>query len=259
MKRYLAHLLADLETAARLAPESSSYVFRSPFSDDDDDTRTDGLYVRFVRLSDLFNLPPDAFPPVDRLTKAQVTDVLKALESLWRAWRISWECPSRVTARRRYTLMVEWMYRETVRYHHDFGAEIDFCCHRAQGICPLGDTDNCFCKEVEDTAQFEVESWEEYHRQQMEETQSTPVQEFYEWLRQDEEPSEFDWDYDEERDRWRKFAVEEDLMAWLYFYRPDMTAEPQGDEPEPSPEDFDDFEWDDFQGGYRDDDFPLPF
>ena len=127
MKRYLAHLLADLETAVRHAPEPSSYAFRSPFRDDDDDTRTDGLHVRYVRLCDLFGLQSDAFPPVERLTKAQVTDVLNTLEKLWRAWHITWNCPSRLTARPRYTLMVEWMYRETVSYHPDFGAEIDFC------------------------------------------------------------------------------------------------------------------------------------
>lgn len=258
MKRYLAQLLADLETAARLAPEPSSYAFRMPFrDDDDDDTRSDGLHVRHVRMSDLFGLQPDIFPPVERLTKAQVTDLLNALENLWRSWRVSWECPSRLTARRRYTLMVEWMYRETVAYHHDFGAEIDFCCYREQGGCPMGGGENCYCKEIDDIAQSSVDAWEEYHRSQMEEPKLSPVQEFYNWLRQDE-PSEFDWDIDEENETWRKFVAEEDVMAWLYFYRPDVNAELQGDDPEPSPEDFDDFDWDDYQDD-RDDDFPLPF
>lgn len=257
MKRYLAHLLADLEAAARLAPEPSSYAFRSPFRDDDDDTRTDGLHVRYTRLCDLFGLTPDAFPPVERLTKAQVTDLLNALENLWRSWHIHWECPVRLTARRRYTVMVDWMYSETVRYHHDFGAEIDFCCHRAQGICPFGEGGNCFCQEVDDIARQEVDRWESSHAEQVEDEKPSPVQEFYAWLRQDE-PSEFDWDMDEECETWRQFMADEDTMAWLYFYRPDMNAELQGDEPAPSAEDFDDFDWND---GYdfRDDDYPLPF
>ncbi len=256
MKRYLAHLLADLETAVRHAPEPSSYAFRSPFRDDDD-TRTDGLHVRYVRLCDLFGLQPDAFPPVERLTKTHVTDLLNALEKLWRAWHITWNCPSRLTARPRYTLMVEWMYRETVSYHPDFGAEIDFCCYREQGICPMGNAGNCFCKEVEDIARQDVEAWEEFHREQTKESEPSPVQEFYNWLRADE-PSEFDWDLDEEQEAWKKFTADEDAMAWLYFYRPDMNAELQGDEPEPSPEDFDDFDWMD-DSDYLDDDFPLPF
>lgn len=257
MKRYLAHLLADLETAARLAPEPSSYAFRSPFRDDDDDARTDGLHVRYVRLSELFGIQPDAFPPVERLTKAQVTDVLNALEKLWRAWHISWNCPSRLTARRRYTTMVEWMYGETVRYHHDFGADIDFCCHQKQGICPFGEGNVCSCKEDEMLGRHDVDIWEEYERETSVAPQPSPVQELYDWLRQDA-PDEFDWDFDEGRERWQRFVTEEDEMAWLYFYRPDMGVEIHGDEPEPSPEDFDDFDWKN-DGDYLDDDFPLPF
>lgn len=256
MKRYLAQLLADLETAARHAPEPSSYAFRSPFPEDDDDTRTDGLHVRYVRLCELFELSPDAFPPVERLTKVQVSDLLSAVERLWRAWRISWECPSRLSARRRYTTMVEWMYRESVRYHHDFGAEIDFCCYRAQGVCPFGDNGNCFCKEVEDSVNHDVEIWEEYQREQMESARLSPVEEFNEWIR-DDDPCEFEWDFDEDRDRWRRFVADDDAMAWLYFYRPDMNAELQGDDPEPSPEDFDDFEWNNKND--MDEDFSLPF
>lgn len=258
MKRYLAHLLADLETAARHAPEPSSYAFRSPFRDDDDgDTRTDGLHVRYVQLSDLFGLQPDAFPPVERLTKSQVTEVLNALEKLWRAWRVSWSCPSRLTARRRYTIMVEWMYRETVRYHHDFGAEIDFCSHREQGICPFGSTEKCFCKEVEAVDRFEMETWDEYYGDTLESTKISPLQELNEWLHEDD-PNEFEWDFDEGHDRWQQFMGDEDAMAWLFFYRPEMSAEAHGDEPQHSPEDFDDFDWD--NGDYFDEsDFPLPF
>lgn len=256
MKRYLVQLLADLETAARHAPEPSSYAFRSPFPEEDDDTRTDGMHVRYVRLFELFDLAPNAFPPVERLTKAQVSDLLSAMERLWRAWRISWECPSRLSARRRYTTMVEWMYRESVRYHHDFGAEIDFCCYRQEGICPFGDVGNCFCKEVEDSVSHDVQIWEEYQREQMESAKLSPVEEFNEWIR-DDDPCEFEWDFDEDRDRWRRFVADDDAMAWLYFYRPDMNAELQGDDPEPSPEDFDDFDWN--SKNDMDEDFSLPF
>ena len=256
MKRYLTHLLTDLESAARHAPEPSSYAFRSPFREDnEDDTRTDGLHVRYVQLSELFGLQPEAFPPVDRLTKVQVAELLHAIENLWRAWRISWDCPARLTARPRYTLMVEWMYREQVRYHHDFGAEIDFCCRREEGICPMGNSGSCFCKEVEESARHDVQIWEEYHRQEQDPASISPVQEFYQWLRADE-PVEFDWDVDEDRMTWQRFAAEEDAMAWLYFYRPDVNAELQGDEPEPSAEDFDDFDWDDGNLD-RDDEFPF--
>jgi len=256
MKRYLAQLLADLEAATRLAPGPGSFAYRSPFPEDEDDQRFQGMHARYVRLCELFGLAPHAFPPVERLTKVQVKDLLTAIETLWRAWRISWECPARVSARQRYTLMVDWMYRETVRYHHDLGAEIDFCCYREQGKCPLGENGACQCREIEDAARHDVETWEEFHREQQESARISPVDEFYRWLRQDE-PSDFEWDYDEGRDRWRQFFAEEDLHAWLYFYRPDANTELPREEQEPAPDDFDDFDWDDPRG--YDDDITLPF
>ncbi len=60
--------------------------------------------------------------------------------------------------------------------------------------------------------------------EQQESPRVSPVDEFYEWLRQDE-PSAFEWDCDEGGDRWREFLAEEDLHAWLYFYRPDANAD----------------------------------
>ena len=255
MKRYLAQLLADLETATRLAPGPSSYAFRSPFSEEEDEQRIESVHAPYVRLCDLFGLAPDAFPPVERLTKAYVTDLLTAIENLWRAWRISYECPPSLTARRRYTLMVDWMYRETVRYHHDFGAEVDFCCYRHQGICPFGENGGCHCQENEDVMRRDVETWEEFRDEQIDASHISPVNQFYDWLRQDE-PSEYEWDFDEDRDRWRQFIGEEDTHAWLYFYRPDVNADLQSDEREPSSDDFEDFDWDskdDF------DDLSLPF
>ncbi|MEZ4966392.1 MAG: hypothetical protein R2791_14215 [Saprospiraceae bacterium] len=253
MKRYLAQLLADLETAARGAPEPSSYAsFRAPVHDDEQ--HREDLHTRYVRLSELFGLPSHAFPPVERLTKPQVGDLLTAIERLWRAWRISWDCPARLTARRRYALMVDWMYHQKVLYHHDFGAEIDFCCDRAIGICPFGDQAQCYCQELEDAARHDVDIWEEYHQGQQG-IQSTPVEEFYEWLHRDN-PDEYEWDFDEARDRWRQFTAD-DSDEWLYFYRPDVGATLQGDDPEPQPGDFDDFDWDD--SGHYDDDITLPF
>lgn len=258
MKRYLAHLLADIETAARCAPEPSSYAFRSPFRDEDEEEpRNEALHVRYVRLNELFGLPADAFPPVDRLTKLQVAELLDAVEKLWRAWRVRWDCPDRLTARPRYTLMVDWMYHETISYHHDFGAEIDFCQRRTEGICPMGNGGNCFCQEVEDMARHDAEVWEEYHRMEQEPEKSSPVEDLYNWLRADQ-PDAFDWEMDDDRQTWQQFAAEEDALAWLYFYRPDVHAELQGEEPEPSPEDFDDFEWDD-RNRDRDDDYTMPF
>ena len=50
---------------------------------------------------------------------------------------------------------------------------------------------------------------------------------------------------------------DDDTLAWLYFYDPKRGLELADEEPEPSPEDFDDFEW---HNDDDDDDFgDLPF
>lgn len=254
MQRYLNQLLADLETATRHAPDASTYRFVSHFRDDDDESSR-VLQSKFVRLCDLFGLAPDVFPPVERLTKSQVTSLLTAIENLWRAWHISWECPSRLTARRRYTIMVERMSRDTVRYNYDYGAEIDFCDRRAEGQCPFDDQSQCFCKELE-AATRAAENWEPTNWDDDEmlaaESAESPAQALHRWLHDDDEFAP--WDVDEDRERWRQFVAEEEMLAWLYFYQPQRD---EADEPEISPEDFDDFEWG--SSSAYDDDFDLPF
>lgn len=250
MQRYLNQLLADLETATRHAPEASSYRFVSRFRDDDDDDFGSVLRAQLVRLTDLFGLAPDVFPPVERLTKAQVASLLTAIENLWQAWRISWECPPRLTARRRYAIMVERMTTETVPYSYDLGAEINFCDHRAEGQCPFSDPELCWCKALDEAAlhrEFDMDELDASDK-----AEESPSEALNRWLRGDEDFAP--WDYDEDRARWQQFVAEEDMMAWLYFYQP-QRAEDAGEEPEPSPEDFEDFEW----GNPYDDDFDLPF
>ncbi|TNE56530.1 MAG: hypothetical protein EP344_12320, partial [Bacteroidetes bacterium] len=126
MQRYLNHLLADLETATRNAPVASSYRFLSPFEEDDDPDMTT-YQVRYLRLHEIFDLEAGVFPPSERLTKTQLTILLSAIEKLWRAWSIQWDCPPRLTARRRYKIMIERMERDTVRYSYEFGTRINFC------------------------------------------------------------------------------------------------------------------------------------
>jgi hypothetical protein len=269
MQRYLIQLMADLENATRLAPVANSYSFlSSSFEDEEGDSGA--MYVRLLRLCDLFELSPDAFPPVERLTKVQVADVLNALEKLWRAWQISWECPPRLSARRRYSVMVEWMRREGVRYHPDRGASLDFCEHREQGGCPFGNAEKCWCAEIEASARHDLEIWEQARTEYDENGGPSlgPVDDFFNWLNADGPSSANAWDEEEEEQRWRPFMVDEDSNDWLYFYRPEMNASLLGEEPLPSPEDFDDFDWHDPEdgpsrkkrkGGAADDDFELPF
>lgn len=255
MQRYLSHLLTDLEIATRNAPATSTYRFRHPF-DEEGEREAPAYQVRYVRLCDLFNLSPGIFPPSERLTKEQVTALLMAIEALWRAWSVDWDCPPRLTARRRYIIMVERMEQEPVRYNHEFGATINFCDRRADGICPFSDHNQCWCDELDACARQDFEVWESAHDlDACAGNYNAAVEDFHRWL--DDDPSGLPpWEIDEERNRWQQFVADDDSLAWLYFYDPRRGMEMTDETPDPSPEDFDDFEWnDDDDEDYGD----LPF
>lgn len=239
MQRYLNQLLADLEAIIRTAPVSGAYAYRfRPFEDEERDNVL--FFNRQVRLVDLFNLDPHAFPPQDRLTKKQLTALLQTIENLWRAWNVAWECPPALTARRRYTIMVDYM-QQAIPWHNDYGAQIDFCAHRAEGVCPFGEGGKCWCKEAEDTAAHDVALWESYQRDQEPEIED-PVEDLNRWLAPETDEF-FPWEVDTDKERYQKFMAEEDMLSWLYFYRPDAHPEQEIEPDVPSPEDYEDFEW----------------
>ncbi len=254
MQRYLIHLLADLETATRSAPASSTYRFRHPF-DDDAERDSPAYQIRFVRMCDLFGLSPGIFPPSERLTKDQLSALLTAIETLWRAWHIRWDCPPRLTARRRYAEMVERMEQDAVPYHHEDGTEINFCDHREDGVCPFSDRSQCWCEELDACARHDLEIWEKAHElDECTGTGSSPVEELRRWLDDGEEDLP-PWEADEDRERWQQFTADDDAMAWLFFYDPRRGQALMDEIPEPSPEDFEDFEWFDEDEDYSD--FPF--
>jgi len=256
MQRYLTHLLADLETATRNAPVASSYRFRHPF-DEQEEGDTPAYHTRYVRLSDLFGLPNGIFPPSERFTKDQITALLSAIESLWRAWNVAWECPPRLTARRRYTIMVERMEQDSVRYNHELGATVDFCDRRPDGGCPFADRSQCWCEELEACARHDLEIWENAHElDEFDMRKQSPTEELRNWLGDDNPAGLPPWELDDSRERWRQFVAGDDSLTWLFFFDPNRGREMADEAPDPSPDDFDDFDWNDDD----DDDYgELPF
>jgi len=244
MQRYVAHLLSDLETATRNAPAASSYRFRHPF-DEEEERDAPAYQLRYTRLCDLFGLPTGIFPPSERLTKDHVSLLLSAIEALWRAWNIGWECPPSLTARRRYTVMVEYMEQDPVRYSHEYGSSLNFCDRRAEGICPFGENGQCWCDELDACARHDLEIWENARDfDGAAERAFSAVEDFHHWL----EGNQADlppWELDEERERWNRFVADEtrEPIAWLYFFDPRRSQEFEAEPPEPNPEDFEDFEW----------------
>jgi hypothetical protein len=253
MQRYISQLLADLETAVRNAPASSSYRFRHPLEQEESDQQYGN---QRLHLQELFGLARGIFPPVERLTKRQVTEILTVLENLWDAWFVGWDCPPSLTARRRYTLMVEYMEREQVLFHHDYGADIDFCANRAEGICPFVDHTQCWCASRE-ASKPGVDNKENNPPAVTppENTVPSPLADFDRWLGRGKHTTFMD-DNAEAEDQWRAAIIPEDTRAWLYFFDPHRGQSWLHDLTEPSADDFDDFEWKtDYDAG----EYDLPF
>lgn len=242
MKRYIAQLLTDLESATRNAPASSSYRFQHPFEEDDLDLSN--YQLRYTRLNELFGLQSGIFPPSERLTKDHLSSLLTAIENLWRAWSISWDCPPRLSARRRYTIMVERMEKDSVKYHYELGADINFCDRRADGQCPFGDHRQCWCIELDASVQHDLDILESSRDFGIEVPEhKSPLDELQQWLHQ-HKPELPPWELDDQTDNWQQLTDSDENLAWLFFYDAGHAnfSEPEAD-PEPTPEDFEDFDW----------------
>jgi hypothetical protein len=243
MQRYTTQLLTDLETAIRNAPASSNYRFRFPFSNDDEG-EDQHYQLRYIRLNELFGLPPGIFPPSERLTKTQLTALLTAIEGLWRAWAIRWDCPPRLTARRRYTVMVEMMELDPLPYNYELGATINFCARRAENQCPFSDRSQCWCDEMDACVQHDLDIFENSTEfQDIERPGKAPMEELRQWL-DDGKPELPPWEIDETPDQWKDLLQDEDSFSWLFFYDPRRNQEPVDEADQVhSPEDYEDFEW----------------
>ncbi len=255
MQRYVTQLLTDLETATRNAPASSTYRFRHPF-DNDDERDAPAYQLRYVHLNELFGLPTGIFPPSERLTKEQLTALLTAIENLWRAWTVSWDCPPRLTARRRYTVMVEILEQDSIPYNYESGAAINFCSRRGEKTCPFGDSGQCWCDELDACVQHDMDTWEDgLEFQDIAPRTSSPVEELRKWLDADK-PDLSPWEIDEQPDHWNELMHDEDNLTWLFFYDQHRNQDlDEAAEDQPSPEDYEDFDWHSEEDEFGD----LPF
>jgi hypothetical protein len=272
MQRYINQVLSDLEVATSNAPEVSAFRFVPRFMDDDDENEPI-IQTKYTRLCDLFGIGADIFPPVERLTRSQVTALLTAFEKLWTAWNISWASPLTLTARRVYTVMVEKMNTGFINYNFESGVKIDFCEDRKLGKCPFADIGECHCKVLDEIEKQEKESFSkqrvhtdwfngsmeedgEENNNFVAEINADGLLALHRWFFGDDDDVFDPWDTDESEEKWSEFVdFEEESVSWLYFFQPQIEDEYE-DEDAMSPEDFEDFEW---RNSNSIEDYDLPF
>lgn len=151
MKRYLQHLRADIEWATRQAPNPAGEKW-FPF-DFDDETGQETEALHTVRLCQLFQIQPEAFPPEHFLSDRQVQALLRSISKLWKAWNFYWEMPLSLSDRKKYKAMVRAMGVEPVRWDALNGGEVPICRFETGGYCPFEpEGSKCQCRKTEESA-----------------------------------------------------------------------------------------------------------
>ncbi|MEO1260074.1 MAG: hypothetical protein AAFZ15_14870 [Bacteroidota bacterium] len=163
MKKYLRYLLQDIDALIAEAPTPTEMV--GFFGDEEEEVST--YPTRYVKIADLIGIKSEVFPPEHLLTDNQVITLIEAISDLWSAWLLHWNMPSRLPARKQYTIMVEEMEKAPVSYHPEDGGDVHIC-HLTMGKgCPFGEDDSeCQCLNMRESMQHEFDLWEEYLRSQ---------------------------------------------------------------------------------------------
>ncbi len=164
MQKYLQYLLSDIEALIEQAPVPAASGWNDGFSDEDESL---DIPLRLVKISDLIGLPPEAFPPENRLTNLQVIELVEAIDDLWSAWLLHWEMPFNLPARQQYTAFLREMQGEPIYYHPEEGGDVHICQYTEGKPCPfLPDGSTCQCREMDETTKHDIALWEEYVRSQ---------------------------------------------------------------------------------------------
>jgi hypothetical protein len=163
MKRYLQQLHSDIELAIQQAPPPTEPGSIPNFYDEDTDFEMSTR--RPVRLCELFQIVPEAFPPEKMLSDEQLQRLLSAINNLWKAWNLFWEMPLYLSDRKKYTAMVREMGGEPIKWTPERGGEVIICRFEQGGSCPFGPENSfCFCQNIEESIQEEMAIWEEHLR-----------------------------------------------------------------------------------------------
>lgn len=163
MKKYLQQLHADIRFAAGQAPPMPESGRGSGLWDVEDEAGFSPF--RPVRLSDLFQLDPEAFPSEKLLPDEDVEKLLAALTRLWKAWKLSWEMPMYLPDRKKYTAMVREMKGDPVTWDPENGGEVPICRFEENNYCPFNPDDSyCFCRYMDETVRHDLARWEDHVR-----------------------------------------------------------------------------------------------
>ena len=148
MQNYLNYLLADMRNLAAAPLEPRKYVNDSGI--DDPDGVLDGVmeYMQAPEnsMAAIFGLRKEEFPPAEKLSDAQIDELVAAFGQLWGAFHFMFSFPKKATARTRYEFFVKYLDHKTVHATHPNAMiGIEFCDYNTEQ-CPFG-KEICSCLE----------------------------------------------------------------------------------------------------------------
>ena len=153
MERFIKQLMEDIKEAKKRIP-SKPYYEAGP--------ELEGIeYVLelennpYLKMSNLFGIEKNCFPPIEKLTNQQIDILVKEIESLWHAYSFYPVFPDNLPSKYKYKVMVD-RWEEEVQYISEGNMHIEFC-HYEPEECPFPQK-YCMCKDFpafsEDTDDF---------------------------------------------------------------------------------------------------------
>jgi hypothetical protein len=142
---YIPVLLEDLAAAKLRVPDVPKCLY--------DEFGPELSYVveweraPYRKMSELFAVPKEAFPPPEQLTDDDVQKIVDAIIDLWRAYNFDPVFPEELPARPAYRALVSYWEKE-VQFISEGTMHIEFCSYEPEE-CPFP-KEFCMCKDLPD-------------------------------------------------------------------------------------------------------------
>ena len=155
MEKYLAQLIEDLKALQRdpsepwykPSPDASAVESDLDRLDDSDDEMDFADVERYLsgdyeqKISGIFDLRPEQFPPAERLTDDQMQDLCAAYTALLSSWSIGVSIPEGIPIEVAYKTLVGTLDREAFISDTGF-VTLEFCSYDPED-CPFGQWCDC--------------------------------------------------------------------------------------------------------------------
>jgi len=130
MENYVKQLLKDLKQRHDKQPPKVDYRLLYPQYADLPDSiayLAEWEMAPQVPIEKLFGIPPQAFPPVEKLHEGQMEEIVHGIIELWHQWNISVHIPEGVPIKIAYINLMDFWKNETMTYISEGHIAIDLC------------------------------------------------------------------------------------------------------------------------------------